>query len=442
MTWTSDQIATLVTPGRVDRRVYTDPELFELELERVYYRSWIFLGHESQAKKPGDFFTTRIARHRLIVVRHTDGKLYAFYNRCSHRGAEVCAEPAGNVRKFTCPYHAWSYGTDGRVIGIPLIEAYEGLRPRREDFRLEQIQQLDSYRGFIFGSLRPTALGLRESIGDSTLVAFDNMIDRAPDGEIEIAGGRTIQRYQANWKFQIENSIDLLHPRILHNNVVEAIGGDVPTDPDGMPAPDIDFLSGNGISFKAWNDIQLEALPGGHCSMGSFLRKKDPTESLAADDRLAFIGQDRYRSDLVARHGLEKAKEVLGFNRHNTIIYPNLFINPRLQQIRYLVPTAVDRTEQHGFVFRYKGAPEEMFHVAIRILNAANSPASLVTTDDHEVFDRMQETLTNGDLPWVDWSRGLHTERAKEFGRIAEGTNEMPMRNQFREWVRLMRADA
>jgi phenylpropionate dioxygenase-like ring-hydroxylating dioxygenase large terminal subunit len=273
-------------------------------------------------------------------------------------------------------------------------------------------------------------------LGPEIREAFDNMIDRAPDGEIEIAGGRTVQRYRANWKLQMENSIDLLHPRILHRNAVDAIGEDLPLGADGLPVPDMDFLKANGISFRQWNEVQVEALPGGHCWMGGFLPKADPNAKI--DDRLRFRQQDEYKRLLAARHGQEKAEQILAFNRHNTIIYPNLFINPRMQQIRFVVPVKVNETEQHGFLFRYKGAPEASFQLAVRLLMAANSPASLVTTDDHEVFERMQESMENGTRPWIDWSRDYGAEKPTNRGLTAGGTGELLMRNQFREWVRCM----
>src|SRR5690606_15752948 len=146
-----------------------------------------------------------------------------------------------------------------------------------------------------------------------------------------------------------------------------------------------------------------------------------------------------YRAALEERHGAAKAAEVLGYSRHNTIVYPNLFINPGLQQIRYLVPSAVDCTEQHGFVFRLKGAPDELLHLAVRALNVANSPASLVTSDDHEVFERMQESMRSGQRSWIDWSRGLDSEKKLEDGsRTGGGTNEVLMRNQLKAWMEYM----
>ena len=439
MTWNNDALADLVREDRVDRRVYTDPDIFRMEMERIFHKTWIYLGHESQVRNPGDYFTTHIATNRLIVARHTDGRIHAFHNRCTHRGAEVCPNPEGHTREFICPYHAWTFSTDGSLTAIPLAQGYrEDILARQGEFGLEKLARLSSYRGFIFGSMAKEGVDLEIFLPPEVREAFDNMIARAPDGEIELAGGRTIQRFRANWKMQIENSIDLLHPRILHRNAVESIGDEIPIGPDGLPIPDVDFHKSNGVPMKNWIEAKIEALPGGHCWMGGFLPKVDPKLGFGSDDRMRFRQQDEYKALLVARHGAEKTEDILNFNRHNTIVYPNLFVNPRLQQVRFLNPVAVNVTEQHGFVFRYKGAPEPMFQTAIRLLMAANSPASIVTTDDHEVFERMQETLESGSRPWVDWSRGYGQEWKTQGGLTGEGTSEVMMRNQFREWAHRM----
>ena len=137
---------------------------------------------------------------------------------------------------------------------------------------------------------------------------------------------------------------------------------------------------------------------------------------------------------MVEKYGEQRAGEILAFNRHNTIVYPNLFVNSRVAQIRVLQPVSVDCTEQHGYIFRLKGAPEEMFEASVRMVNTNNSPSSIVTSDDHEIFERIQESLGSGRYEWVDLSRGLESEDA------AQGTNELPMRNQHRAWAQYMAA--
>src|SRR5262245_35405806 len=124
--WSNDALARLVEDRLVHRATYIDPAIFALELERIFGRAWLYVAHESQLRNVGDFVTTRIGRERVIVARHDDGRIHAFFNRCTHRGAQVCSAASGNTRSFVCPYHAWSFRTDGSLDGIPHAAAGYG----------------------------------------------------------------------------------------------------------------------------------------------------------------------------------------------------------------------------------------------------------------------------------------------------------------------------
>src|SRR6201988_1739124 len=106
-------IAILIQPGRVHRRVYADPGIFELEMERIFGRAWLFVGHASQISKPGDYITTELARQPVLMTRHSDGSIKVLFNRCAHRGAKVAPLRSGNAPQLTCCYHGWTYDTDG-----------------------------------------------------------------------------------------------------------------------------------------------------------------------------------------------------------------------------------------------------------------------------------------------------------------------------------------
>src|SRR5262245_43541684 len=150
-------IKGLVQADRVHRAVYSDPALFELELDRIFGRAWLILGHESQVHRPGDFFTTRLGREPVIVARHTDGSVRVLVNRCAHRGARVCEAAAGSTAEFVCAYHGWTYGTDGRLCGLPLPQ--EIGRPPAESTGggLASVPRVDIYRGFVFRSEEHTS---------------------------------------------------------------------------------------------------------------------------------------------------------------------------------------------------------------------------------------------------------------------------------------------
>ena len=121
---TIDDIRNLVRPHQVHRRAYADPEVFKIELERIFSRVWIYLAHESQLKKPGSFFRTRLAQYEVIVTRNTDGKIHVLHNRCPHRGARLCMVEQGTARLFSCPYHAWVFRPDGTLSTVPHRQSY------------------------------------------------------------------------------------------------------------------------------------------------------------------------------------------------------------------------------------------------------------------------------------------------------------------------------
>src|SRR5262249_24835867 len=120
-------LKALVEPDRVHRLCYTDPDIFELELASIFEKYWIYAGHESQVKKPGDFWTFQIDRQPMSMIRGHGGKIHVLYNRCPHRGTQIFGARYGNAGDaLTCSYHAWRYHYDGTIESLPLARGYEG----------------------------------------------------------------------------------------------------------------------------------------------------------------------------------------------------------------------------------------------------------------------------------------------------------------------------
>lgn len=427
---TEPDIASLVRDDSVHQRVYTDPGIFDLEMERIFGAAWIYIGHESQIKRPGDYFLGYIGPEQVIVTRQADGGIKALVNRCSHRGARVCTAPSGHTRAFVCPYHAWTFRTDGSLAAVPIPDGYSPPLDLKDPANgLPQVPRVASYRGFIFASRASEGPSLPEYLGDIA-EAFDNMVDRSPAGELELVGGCFKQEFRGNWKLHMENAIDLVHPGFVHQSSVASARGYVAAHPEAAAGQSIQMYYSNGLSLRDWDEVTVNATDRGHIYMGSFYKDGD-----IAPERTdpVFLS---YRSTLVERHGEEKTRQILGRRTFNNLVYPNISVNPLFQTLRLIQPLAADRTVVFSYCFRLVGAPEEFFRQSVTFLSTANSPASLISTDDLETFERCQKGLKATGAEWVNLSRKLGEDRRLDGGRVqGEGTSELPMRLQFRTWL-------
>ena len=432
---TADDIRGLVRPDHVHRRAYADPAVFALELERIFGRLWIYVAHESQLKKPGDFVRTRLAAYEVLVTRHQDGQIYVLHNRCPHRGARLCMVDRGSSRLFACPYHAWTFRPDGSLASVPHPKSY----PQSFDLadpqnHMQRIAWVASYRGFVFATLNDDPPPLSEHLGAMTDV-IDNLIERAPDGEIELAETSFALEYRGNWKLHVENAADIFHPSFVHSSSVTP-ARNAPANASIIDQDQTrEMLLANGFTGNEWEGIRLDGLAGGHVFMTSFYKKgvlvQEDSDPVAV----------RYKAALAAKLGPDGAARVLGMKRFNNIIYPNLVLNAQFQQMRVTIPLAVDRTLLRVHCFRLKGAPDEIFHRAVRFLTTLSSPASMIFSDDVEMLERCQQGLAREAGSWIDFSRGFDSDRHGDNGSISGAASEMPMRVQFKAWIDCMTVD-
>jgi benzoate/toluate 1,2-dioxygenase subunit alpha len=419
-----DEIAELVRGDRVHTSVYTDPAIFAREQERLFGRAWLYLCHESQIKAPGDFVAARLGGVPVIVIRQKGGAVAAFVNRCSHRGAAVCQAEAGSAQRFRCPYHGWTYGLDGRLLGVPMRAGY-GPEFDLGELGLKPVARLAAYRGFVFGSLAAEGPDLAAYLGPMAS-AIDDMVDRAPDGEVEVAGGVHKHGFHGNWKLQMENLQDYAHPAFAHESSNAAARTN---DRPRTELEEDDIMAANAASDFAWMErAGTAAYPGGHSYIGA-LPLQQPMPAAAIED---------YKQKLAARHGERRVAEILAVQRHVAIVYPTLAFQSALQQIKVIVPVRADYTEVYVHCFRLKGAPPEYHRAAVTFVNTANSPASLILTDDLAIYDRAQRSMTAAP-GWVRFGCGLGRDVPDNHGGMqGPGYSELAMRNQFATWLGYM----
>ena len=189
-------------------RYYTSPEVFGEEAERIFRRSWLCVGREEEIAHPGEYVLARAAGESLIVVRGADGVARALYNVCRHRGTRLCESGRGRLgRSIQCPYHAWTYGLDGRLIGAPDMDQVEGFD--RADHSLHQAA-LTSWDGFLFVNLDDDP----EPFGE----AFAPIADRFARFNLRsLRAWRRIEYdVKANWKLLMQNYSECLHCPVIH----------------------------------------------------------------------------------------------------------------------------------------------------------------------------------------------------------------------------------
>lgn len=426
----AQRIATLVRDDSVHKSVYTDPAIFELEMARIYGQAWIYVGHDSQVPEAGDTHTTRLGDQEVIMVRAADRQVHVLYNRCPHKGAKLVAEGDANVGKFfRCPYHAWTFKLDGQHQSAPLRAGFEGtcFDPKHPDFSMRRLARVENYRGFVFANQSADGPNLRTFLG-GVITSIDNLCDRSPVGEVEVAGGVFRVWQPSNWKVFYENLHDTMHARITHESSFAA-ARDQAKSMGEMPL-ELHIMDGNGEPYEFWEKLSLCAYDNGHGYMEGIFdpgaADKDPVS------RAHFAALEQ-------AYGAERAREILGMNRHNTIIYGSGSPHTVFQQFRVIRPVAVDRTLVEIQTFRLKGAPPALFKRALVYANLINSPSSNVMPDDVEVYGRCQEGNQNAGGDWVSLHRYHGTDRAVPGGMVStNGTSELPMRNQFKAWKHYM----
>lgn len=424
----------LVQPDRVHRSVYADPAIFDLEMERIFGRAWLVLGHQSQVKGDGDYFTTRMGREPVIVARNGE-QITVLINRCAHRGSMVCAEGRGNTDRFVCPYHGWSYDRAGTLQAVPFSSGYEKDKLPKG---LKAVPRVAVYRGFIFASLADSGPGLEEFLGPAK-ASFDDFVDRAPGGELEVAGGVFKHAYNGNWKLMIENHLDGAHPAWVHASSV-AVARNAP-DP-GKPGEEhysdiaVRQMRQNGAPDAVWEAIGMWTTPRGHGYMGDY---HDDSRLVTGLGNPVF---DLYRKKLIQEKGEAEADRILRVTLWNTIVYPNCSFMSQFRQLRIIHPIAVDRSVVYTYSFRMKNAPAAMFRDTVAFANVVNGTGSWVLTDDLEVYERIQHGLSSGAVDWVYVGRGHGRDVDEPDGtrRGATGTSEVFIRAQMRAWLDYMSA--
>ncbi|MFC9909780.1 benzoate 1,2-dioxygenase large subunit [Streptomyces sp. NPDC127197] len=372
---------------RVRRSIFTDEELFELEMKYIFEGNWVYLAHESQISGTGDYFTTYIGRQPVVISRDKQGELHCLINACSHRGAMLCRRKTDNRTTFTCPFHGWTFSNTGRLLKVkdPREAGYPEQFNTNGSHDLRKVARFESYRGFLFGSLNPDVKPLIEHLGDAARV-IDMIVDQSPEG-LEVLRGSSTYTYDGNWKLQTENGADGYHVSATHWNYAATqarrTAGESMNDTKTMDAGGWAKQKGGFYSFE-------------HGHLLLWTKWLDPANRPLHERR----------DELVAEFGEDKADWMIGVSR-NLCLYPNVYLMDQFSsQIRHFRPISVDKTEVTIYCIAPKGESPEARAQRIRQYEDFFNATGMATPDDLEEFRSCQKTYLATAAPWNDLSRG------------------------------------
>ena len=397
---------------RVSTSAYRGEEVFQEELENIFYKTWIYLCHESEVAKPGDFKSTQIGTRPVIVSKGRDGQVNAVLNACTHRGATICREESGNTRAFVCPYHGWSFRPSGELIGIPDEARYPSCF-NKADKNLKAVPRIASYGGLIFGSFNPDVEDLETFLGGAKQ-HIDIWLKRTAGSRYRVATSHKYG-YDGNWKFQTENVCDGYHPGFVHRsafNTVQKFAGSFENRAVGKAVREQGYTRG---------------YPEGHGT----LEAGAPLESGGIDP----VVRQQYNDKLVELYGEEGAEEVL--TNRQFLIFPNLTIFDF--NIRVIQPISHDRTEVYSYPLMIEDAHDDIN--SNRMLDAQTrvGTAGILSADDIDVFAGGQNALKALGFDWITLSRGLDKEEVRPDGeRVGVYSDEVPQRAFWRKWRSMM----
>lgn len=404
--------------GWIDRRVFSDEDVYQEELHRIFARSWNFVAHESQLPNPGDFLTTYMGEDAVIVVRQRDSSIKVFANSCPHRGNKVCFADVGNARRFVCNYHGWAFDRAGKLAGMHAEYAYDEGDIDKSQTMMKPVAKVESYKGLVFATFDPDTPSLEDWFGDFRWY-LDMLLDNE-EGGTEFIGGCIKSEFQANWKTGVENFIgDAYHAGWTHDSGARATTG-------GMPFPDIDMntsyhasINGHGWEFgtEGIGDIGL----------------------LGSPEVMDYY--NKIRPQMAERLG-ELRSKIFG-SVASCSLFPNISFLPGIHTFRVWLPKGPYAFELRTWVIVNKAMPEELKQEIAKRVMLTFGPGGLFEMDDGENWSNM--TLVNRGVATreqkLHYRSGIsrRIEHPDLPGTIYQGQyNDANQRLFYQRWLDLM----
>jgi phenylpropionate dioxygenase-like ring-hydroxylating dioxygenase large terminal subunit len=405
-------VRALVGPDRVHGSLYRDPAVFQQEIDSIWHKVWVYVGHASEVAAPGDYVRRQIGLQPVLMVRGEDDRVRVLFNRCRHRANLVCHKERGHARRLICPYHGWAYATTGELVGATFDEAYDGGLPR-ESFGLIPVPRVASYRGLVFASLAAEGISLEAHLGRMTEF-IDLVIDRSPAGEIELSAGVQKVRYRGNWKMLPENALEGgYHGLFIHKFVFDLIDSRTTRD------------------RNAHREDSILSLPGGH--MVQDYRRQGTQKPVGAPT----AAREAYLQAMERSYGKDRAQALAADLPPMFFVFPNLiYIQTHFRRVQ---PVSAEETTVHYHPALLKDAPPEINQELLRHHEGFYGPAGFLVPDDFQIMERNQAGLRAQGDEWLFLGRGMHREkRLEDGGSSGYAMDENHLRGMWRHYADLM----
>ncbi len=404
--------------GYVIRKIFSDPIIYKMELESIFTKAWLYIGHESQVKHEGDYITAFMGTEPIIIKREKDNRIKVYHNSCRHRGMRVCNTDSGNSNFFRCPYHGWTYGNGGALIGVPRYKSAYFEELKKENFGLDEIKNVVNYHGTLWATWDNNAISFEKFLGDMKFY-LDMLFERF-DYNFEVYGG--VQRWivPTNWKFPADNGAgDSYHTSSAHESAVK-LGLRVPYSDN-----DFEINAGNGHGFG-----------GQRGGMGK--RVVVSEEYVERTEKAIEKLSDKYGSFV---------KEIMPYGHMG--IFPNFSLLDvwNYTTFRIWQPIGALSTEIDSGIYVYTDMPESEKEKIFRKYMLEFGPSGIFEQDDAEIWHQCTESCNGpiGSSLSLNYQIGLNHEQpaSKILGKGALGVygtpfSEVNQRDFYKEWLKYM----
>ncbi len=430
--------------GQLSKDVFTQ-EAYDAELQRVFGRTWQFVGHTSMIPNAGDYVSGYMGEDPIILTRHTDGTVHVLLNKCRHRGNRVCLFDRGNSKSFTCSYHGWAYTTDGSLKAVPFLDATYGSDFDKSKWGLVRAARVSEFHGLIFATWDAGSPDLTTYLGDAAWYLEQMMVDEAIGG-LEVVPGLQRYRMPANWKLLAENFAgDQMHVAVTHASVLSVRAAEIDPRLGVLPGRDVrqrgqNFSVACNHGSGAAHGL-LEARVG-----DSYLQNDMEQAALLGPEAVEWV---RMRHETRRQSMAAQGADPVPYGFHVGNIFPNFSIiglGTALDGVGLILwlPRGPQETEVWQWCAVNRGAPESVRRRQREVLMEQQSAAGIFAPDDHENFERLQGNLSSGEAKRWPFNYEMGKDRSALEngpnwpGRVMSSMTEENQREFYRYRAELM----